>query len=107
MQVVPICIPELELVRVAQIVTISSELCQAYKFALADGALRSQFNLETRVSMAAAASFSATDYLQARCSLSLTYRGGVLRMNSHQGVNSSRPGKCYKLSWGSSSIPLR
>ena len=63
-QVVPICVPDLELVRVAQILTISSELCQAYKFAVADARLRKQFNLETRVSLAAAARFTATDYLQ-------------------------------------------
>ena len=56
--------PELELVRVAQILTISSELCQAYKFAAANRSLRKQFNLETRVSLAAAAQFTATDYLQ-------------------------------------------
>ena len=56
--------PELELVRVAQILTISSELCQAYKFAAANSSLRKQFNLETRVSLAAAAQFTATDYLQ-------------------------------------------
>ena len=56
--------PELELVRVAQILTISSELCQAYKFAAASSSLRKQFNLETRVSLAAAAQFTATDYLQ-------------------------------------------
>lgn len=56
--------PDLELVRVAQILTISSEMCQAYKFAMADSKLRSQFNLETRVSLAAAARFTATDYLQ-------------------------------------------
>ena len=63
-QVVPICVPDLELVRVAQILTISSEMCQAYKFAMADSKLRKQFNLETRVSLAAAARFTATDYLQ-------------------------------------------
>ena len=56
--------PDLELVRVAQILTISSEICQAYKFAMADSKLRKQFNLETRVSLAAAARFTATDYLQ-------------------------------------------
>ena len=66
-QVVPICVPELELVRVAQILTISSELCQAYKFAAANSSLRKQFNLETRVSLAAAAQFTATDYLQVSC----------------------------------------
>ena len=59
--------PELELVRVAQILTISSELCQAYKFAAANSSLRKQFNLETRVSLAAAAQFTATDYLQVSC----------------------------------------
>ena len=48
----------------AQILTISSEICQAYKFAMADSKLRKQFNLETRVSLAAAARFTATDYLQ-------------------------------------------
>ena len=68
-QVVPICVPDLELVRVAQILTISSEMCQAYKFAMADSRLRKQFNLETRVSLAAAARFTATDYLQVMSSL--------------------------------------
>lgn len=56
--------PELELVRVAQILTISSELCQAYKWAMADPELQAQFNIETRISLTAAALFSATDYLQ-------------------------------------------
>lgn len=65
-QVTPVCVPELEQVRVAQILTISAELAQAYKWALADPDLRSQLNLETRVSLAAASRFTATDYLQAR-----------------------------------------
>ncbi len=65
-QVVPICVPELEQVRVAQILTISSEIAQAYKWATADRALKRQLNRETRFSLMAAARFSATDYLQAR-----------------------------------------
>ena len=68
-QVVPICVPDLELVRVAQILTISCEMCQAYKFAMANSKLRKQFNLETRVSLAAAARFTATDYLQVMSNL--------------------------------------
>lgn len=60
------CVPELEQVRVAQILTISSELAQAYKWASADPALKRQLNRETRFSLMAAARFSATDYLQAR-----------------------------------------
>ena len=64
MQVVDICIPELELVRVAQILTISSELRQAYKAALLQRHLRCQLSPDTRLSMAAAACFTATDYLQ-------------------------------------------
>lgn len=60
------CVPELEQVRVAQILTISSELAQAYKWATADPALKRALNRETRFSLMAAARFSATDYLQAR-----------------------------------------
>jgi hypothetical protein len=63
-QVVPVCVPELEQVRVAQVLTIAAELAQAYKWALADPKVRRELNLETRVSLAAAARFTATDYLQ-------------------------------------------
>lgn len=66
MQVVSICVPELEQVRVAQILTISSELAQAYKWAMAVPATKRALNRETRFSLLAAARFSATDYLQAR-----------------------------------------
>lgn len=72
-QVVPICVPDLELVRVAQILTISSEMCQAYKFAMANSKLRKQFNMETRVSLAAAARFTATDYLQVMSNLGASW----------------------------------
>ena len=65
-QVVPICIPELEAVRVAQILTIAAELAQAYKWALAKPGLRRQLNADTRISLAAAMRFSATDFLQVR-----------------------------------------
>ncbi|CAL8466609.1 g6145 [Coccomyxa elongata] len=65
-EVVPICVPDLEQVRVAQILTISSEIAQAYKWATADRALKRQLNRETRFSLMAAARFSATDYLQAQ-----------------------------------------
>lgn len=58
--------PDLEQVRVAQILTISSEIAQAYKWATADPNLKRQLNRETRFSLMAAARFSATDYLQAR-----------------------------------------
>lgn len=63
-QVVPICVPELEQVRVAQTLTIAAEVAQAYKWALADRRLRAEMGLETRVSLAAAQQFTATDYLQ-------------------------------------------
>ena len=59
------CLPELELVRCAQVVTIAAELAQAWKWALADGRARRRLSPETRVSLAQAARLSATDYLQA------------------------------------------
>lgn len=63
-EVVNICIPELEFVRVSQILTIGCELAEAYKQALSTPGLRRQFTLETRMSMMAAERFTATDYLQ-------------------------------------------
>jgi Asp-tRNA(Asn)/Glu-tRNA(Gln) amidotransferase A subunit family amidase len=64
-QLVDICLPELELVRCAQVVTIAAELAQAWKWALADGRQRRRLTAETRISLAQAARLSATDYLQA------------------------------------------
>ena len=62
---VDVCLPELELVRCAQVVTIAAELAQAYKPALATAAGRRRFAPETRVSLAQAGRLSATDYIQA------------------------------------------
>lgn len=64
LQVVPICIPELEAVRVAQVLTIAAELGQAYKWALAEPALRAQLAPDTRISLATALRFTASDFLQ-------------------------------------------
>jgi hypothetical protein len=64
LQIVDVCIPELEYVRVAQILTIGCEIAEAYKHALATPELRRQFTLETRMSLGAAERFTATDYLQ-------------------------------------------
>eukprot|EP00884_Botryococcus_braunii_P016489 jgi/Botrbrau1/3523/Bobra.341_2s0050.1 len=61
-----ICIPELEYVRVSQILTIGCELAEAYKHALSTPSLRHQFTLETRMSMGVSERFTATDYLQAQ-----------------------------------------
>lgn len=65
MQLVPVCIPELELTRVAQLVTIGAELRQAHHRALLTPALRRCLQPDTRVTLACAARFSATDLLQA------------------------------------------
>ncbi len=60
------CIPELELTRVAQLVTIGAELRQAHAGALRGAALRRRLQPDTRVTLACAARFTATDLLQAR-----------------------------------------
>ena len=57
-------IPELELVRVAQMVSIGCEIAQACKKAYADPITRSQMNAETRVTLASTTRFCATDFLQ-------------------------------------------
>jgi len=61
-----VCIPELELTRVAQLVTIGAELRQAHAGALRGAALRRRLQPDTRVTLACAARFTATDLLQAR-----------------------------------------
>jgi hypothetical protein len=86
--VVPICVPELEQVRVAQILTISSEMAQAYKWAMADPELRRLFNTETRLSLTVAAKFSATDYLQVGRPLpSCMYPDGVWKRSLGRGCS--------------------
>ena len=57
-------IPELELVRVAQMVSIGCEIAQACKKAYANPLKKRQMNLETRVTLASTTRFSATDFLQ-------------------------------------------
>ena len=57
-------IPELELVRVAQMISIGCEIAQACKSASADPNTRRQMNLETRVTLASTSRFLATDFLQ-------------------------------------------
>ena len=64
-QVVPVCVPELELTRVSQLLTIGAELRQAHHAALRDPARRRRLQPDTRVTLACAARFSATDLLQA------------------------------------------
>lgn len=64
-QVVPVCVPELELTRVSQLLTIGAELRQAHRAALLDPARRRRLQPDTRVTLACAARFSATDLLQA------------------------------------------
>lgn len=64
-QIVTISIPELELVRCAQIVTIAAELAQAYSPALSNPTLRTALAPETRVSLAMASRLTATDFIQA------------------------------------------
>lgn len=58
-------IPELELVRAAQMVAIGCEIAQACKPAYLDARKRRQMNLETRVTLASTTRFLATDWLQA------------------------------------------
>lgn len=65
LQVVPVCVPELELTRVSQLLTIGAELRQAHLAALLDPARRRRLQPDTRVTLACAARFSATDLLQA------------------------------------------
>ena len=64
---VEVCIPELELVRVAQMVCIGCEIAQAHKQSWADPELRRQLNPDTRGTMANATRFLATDFLQVLC----------------------------------------
>ena len=68
-QVVPVCVPELELTRVSQLLTIGAELRQAHLAALVDPARRRRLQPDTRVTLACAARFSATDLLQAGLAL--------------------------------------
>ncbi|KAK9841850.1 hypothetical protein WJX81_007196 [Elliptochloris bilobata] len=65
-EVVPVCMPELELTRVSQLLTIGAELRQAHLGALLSPALRRRLQPDTRVTLACAARFSATDLLQAQ-----------------------------------------
>lgn len=64
-QLVAITLPELELVRCAQIVTIAAELASAYAPALAHAPTRRRLAPETRVSLATAARLTAPDFIQA------------------------------------------
>ena len=64
MQIVDVSIPELELVRVAQMASIGCEIAQACKRAYAHHPTRRKMNLESRVTLASATRFLATDFLQ-------------------------------------------
>ena len=66
LQVVDIEIPELELVRVAQMVSIGCEIAQACKGAYSNPKTRQQMNFDTRITLASTSRFLATDFLQVR-----------------------------------------
>lgn len=65
-QLCEVVIPELELLRVAHVVTISSEIMHNMAPAYAEHELRAQLCMETRLIMTIARNFTATDYLQAQ-----------------------------------------
>lgn len=64
MQVIDIEIPELESIRAAQMASVGCEIAQACKPAYSDMRKRRQMNLDSRLTLANAFSFTATDYLQ-------------------------------------------
>ena len=64
MQVVPLDIPELEMARVAQLVTVGAELAQAYKHFLAKRKMHKYLGPDTRSTLLVAMAFTATDFLQ-------------------------------------------
>jgi len=64
--VVDVEIPELELVRVAQMISIGCEIAEACKAAYSQQPTRRKMNLDSRVTLASTARFLATDFLQAR-----------------------------------------
>lgn len=57
-------IPELELVRVAQMISIGCEIAEACKPAYAHQPTRRRMNLDSRVTLASTSRFLATDFLQ-------------------------------------------
>lgn len=61
-----VTIPELELARVAQMAAVGCEIAQVCKSAYLDPRKRRQMNLETRMTLATATRFLATDFLQVR-----------------------------------------
>ncbi|KAK9810013.1 hypothetical protein WJX72_003338 [[Myrmecia] bisecta] len=65
-EVVPICVPELELLRVAHIAAISSDAIQEHQVALRTPKYRRQINNDVRLSMRIAERFTASHYLQAQ-----------------------------------------
>ncbi len=65
-QLCDVVIPELELLRVAHVVTISSEITHNMAPVYAEYELRAKLCMETRLIMTIARNFTAADYLQAQ-----------------------------------------
>ena len=78
-QVLDVEIPSLEAVKAAQMASVGCEIAQAWKIAYLDKAKRRQLNLESRITLANAYKFTATDFLQViapaltRCSIMKHY----------------------------------
>ena len=65
LQIADVTIPELEMVKVAQMVSIGCEIAQACKAAYSNPCTRRQMNLETRFTLASTTRFLTTDFIQA------------------------------------------
>ena len=64
MQVQSIEIPDLEVARVAQLVSVGAELAQVYKHFLARKKMQRYLGNDTHAALLVASAFTATDFLQ-------------------------------------------
>ncbi|PNW86966.1 hypothetical protein CHLRE_02g103350v5 [Chlamydomonas reinhardtii] len=65
-QVVAVCVPDLEPLRVAHTVTIVSEMAQNFRERATNPRLRSAFNPESRLALANSRFWNSADYIQAQ-----------------------------------------
>ena len=88
-QVVPITFPDLEMARVAQLVTVGAELAQVYKRFLANRHLQHFLGPDTRTTLRVASCFTATDFLQVEWSLNAFDVHAVLYRAKLRGLSSA------------------
>ena len=65
-EIVPVCIPELELLRVAHTLTIVSEMRQAMHRHFADAKTRARMNPDVTTNLTVATKLRAFEYIQAQ-----------------------------------------